>query len=369
MTLRGPDIASYQENLNLLTLPDADFYLVKVTEGASYVDPYYGNWLAQAKKSGKPFIWYHFATVADLPAAQAANMAAHVVDPSLPGMLDVETELGKSPSLELVCQIIDAAHAKGLRIKLLYLPKWYWQSVWGSPDLKPLRDRGVSLISSSYPGAAGTGLSQYEADGGDGGVGWQAYGGMEPAFWQYTDAANEQGQQVDYNAFRGTPADLATLLGEPAPDAVPGTTGVHRTLTQGAGGQDVRAVQTLLTALGFDTQGLDGQYGLRTEAAVEHAQAAWDITKDGVTGPQTYAALHAHLGELHYPGLLRDGSAGNNVAVAQSMLWLLGFDPAYIDGSFGPHTLAAVEAFQAARKISKDGIIGPDTWAHLTAAE
>lgn len=369
MTLRGPDIASYQQGLNLLTLPDADFYLVKATEGASYVDPFYASWRIQAAKSGKPFIWYHFLTVADSAAAQAQNMLEHVGDITLPGMLDVETEAGKSPSLALVCNTIDQAAAKGLRIKLVYLPKWYWQQYWGSIDLKPLRDRGVSLIASNYPGAAGTGLSQYEADGGDGGVGWNAYGGMTPALWQYTDAANEQGQKLDYNAYRGTLSEFAAMLGEPVTDAVPSPTGVHRTLTLGAGGDDVRVVQTLLSAMGFNAQGIDGQYGQHTQAAVMHAQSAWSLAADGIVGPITWGGISAHRGALAYPGLRNvGGPEGVSVAVIQSMLWLLGFDPAGIDGVYGYGTGAAVDHFQAARGIKIDGIVGPVTWGQLTAS-
>lgn len=369
MTLRGPDIASYQKGLNLLTLPDADFVLTKCTEGASYVDPYYTAWLGQAQRAGMIFIPYHFITVADSAAAQAENMRAHVGDTTLPWMLDIETEYGKAPTLALVTNIIDEAHLRGLRVKLAYLPKWFWQQNWGSADLKPLRDRGVALVSSNYPGASGTGLAQYEADGGDGGVGWAPYGGMTPAMWQYTDAANEQGQAVDYNAFKGAKADLVQLLGEPVADNVGNPTGWHRTLSLGAGGDDVRAVQALLTALGYDPQGVDGIFGQQTQAAVEHAQSAWQIAKDGVVGPQTYGAIHAHLGTIaRPPALLQIGMHGLSIQIVQAMLWLLGFDPAGIDGIFGERTATAVVRFQNARAIAKDGVVGPVTWAQLTAA-
>jgi peptidoglycan hydrolase-like protein with peptidoglycan-binding domain len=369
MTLRGPDIASYQAGLNLLTLPDADFYLVKATEGATYVDPFYPNWLLQANKLGRPLIWYHFVTVADSAAAQAANMAAHA-DTEHAGMLDIETEYGKSPTLKLVTDVIDAAHAKGLRIKWIYLPRWFWQDTWGSPDLKVLRDRDVHLISSNYPGAKGTGPAQYQADGGDDGPGWTPYGGMSPEMWQYTDAAGEQGQLVDYNAFRGTAAQLAALCGEAAPTGVvPSTTGWHRELTTGCGGDDVRAVQVLLTALGFDPGAIDGQFGQRTLAAVEHAQAAWNITKDGIVGPNTYANLYLRFDQLARPTLpvALASVQTRAVQVIQAALWLRGFDPAGVDGVFGAHTQLAVEAFQKARKIKVDGIVGPVTWSNLTA--
>jgi Putative peptidoglycan binding domain len=41
-----------------------------------------------------------------------------------------------------------------------------------------------------------------------------------------------------------------------------------------------------------------------------------------------------------------------------------------IDGSFGPQTLAAVKAYQTANGLSRDGLVGPNTWhsllSHLT---
>ena len=38
-----------------------------------------------------------------------------------------------------------------------------------------------------------------------------------------------------------------------------------------------------------------------------------------------------------------------------------GVDPGTIDGEYGPHTVAAVEAFQAMNRLVADGICGPRT--------
>lgn len=49
------------------------------------------------------------------------------------------------------------------------------------------------------------------------------------------------------------------------------------------------------------------------------------------------------------------------VRTVQRALRDKGFNPGKIDGEYGPHTVAAVEAFQAMNKLVADGICGPRT--------
>lgn len=63
--------------------------------------------------------------------------------------------------------------------------------------------------------------------------------------------------------------------------------------------------------------------------------------------------------------LLALGAAGPDVLDLQQRLREAGFDPGPADGVFGPRTLAAVRAFQAARGLAVDGIAGPLTMAAL----
>ena len=58
---------------------------------------------------------------------------------------------------------------------------------------------------------------------------------------------------------------------------------------------------------------------------------------------------------------LEKGDSGPAVAKVQRILGL----PA--DGDFGPVTDAGVRGFQGASGISKDGIVGPQTWGKLDA--
>jgi hypothetical protein len=208
VTIFGPDLSSYQNGLDLSRLSAASFVIAKTTEGTFYTDSGYQGWRQQAARLGKPFVWYHFLSGEDA-RAQVAHTLANVGDASLPGMLDVEPAGAFSPTLAQVIAYVDAAHAAGLNLRLVYLPRWFWQEL-GSPNLTPLADRGLALISSAYPGGSGSPQQLYP---GDSAAGWQPYGGMTPALYQYTNQAADGGQALDYNAFKGTAADFAALLG------------------------------------------------------------------------------------------------------------------------------------------------------------
>jgi len=63
--------------------------------------------------------------------------------------------------------------------------------------------------------------------------------------------------------------------------------------------------------------------------------------------------------------VLQLGSSGPEVADLQNTLRARGFDPGASDGSFGPGTAAAVEAFQRSAGLNPDGVVGPQTAAAL----
>jgi hypothetical protein len=320
-TLVGPDLASYQAGLDLSRLSSAPFVIAKATQGISYVDPSYDGWRRQAAQLGKLFVWYHFLS-ADPAAQQVSNTLAHVGDATLPGMVDIEPSGDYSPTLAEAFGYIDAARAAGLRVRLAYLPQWYWQSL-GSPDLSGFTQRGVHLVSSDYKGVSGTPGQVYAASGGDAGSGWAPYGNVVPLLWQFTDQASDGGQTLDENAFRGTVAELAAQLGTTIPAQVT-PPAIESTL--------VRALQQELNAY--------GHYGLAV---------------DGVKGPQTDAAIRSALGALLGPG-----SSGGRVRVLQAALAAAGQN-VVVDGSFGPLTTSAVEGFQRAHGLTADGEIGPLT--------
>lgn len=65
-----------------------------------------------------------------------------------------------------------------------------------------------------------------------------------------------------------------------------------------------------------------------------------------------------------YP-LIRQGSRGNYVCIAQDDLNTLGYKTGGLDGVFGTQTTNAVRNYQRSRGLSVDGIIGCNTWRSL----
>lgn len=65
---------------------------------------------------------------------------------------------------------------------------------------------------------------------------------------------------------------------------------------------------------------------------------------------------------------VRQGSQGPCVGLAQQLLAQAGYSPGPVDCVFGSQTNSAVRAFQQARGLAVDGIVGPQTWAALSGA-
>jgi murein L,D-transpeptidase YcbB/YkuD len=109
---------------------------------------------------------------------------------------------------------------------------------------------------------------------------------------------------------------------------------------------------------------VDGIFGAQVETAVKQFQQGAGLVVDGIVGPLTWAAL-PDGGPMP---TLQVGSTGAVVTSLQTLLtngapgqW--NTTPQGIDGIFGPHTKAAVEAFQVWGGVTVDGIVGDQTWS------
>ena len=66
---------------------------------------------------------------------------------------------------------------------------------------------------------------------------------------------------------------------------------------------------------------------------------------------------------------LQKGSTDPAVRDLQEALKALGYNPGSINGVFGATTEAGVKAFQQAKGISADGVVGKVTWINIDEAD
>jgi peptidoglycan hydrolase-like protein with peptidoglycan-binding domain len=127
-------------------------------------------------------------------------------------------------------------------------------------------------------------------------------------------------------------------------------------IREGSRGEAVVALQYLLTARGFNPEGVDGIFGPHTRAALMRFQASKKLSVDGVAGNQTWPAVVFEV---------RPGNTGDGVRAVQSELNANGSHLA-VDGIYGPLTRAAAEGFQAKFDLAGAlGAIDPATWNAL----
>lgn len=272
MTLFFPDVSPFQ---GAIPLAGAPAVCLKATEGSTWSS---GSWftaaVARAHAAGAFTTAYHF-----LHAGNAAGQAAwcNARDGGLPLMLDWEPSGSSRPGVGDAAAFIDAYRKAGGTCNLMYLPHWYWDQL-GRPSLVPFINRKMALWSSAYTAYS------------DHGSGWAAYGGMDVAIWQYTSSHQFNGQLVDFNAFKGTLAQLQLLaLGRTPPPADP-----YPTIRLGDAGPAVVTAQKRLNLHGAARPDLapDGQFGQRTHDAARQFQRVKDLAVDGVVGPGTWARLN-----------------------------------------------------------------------------
>lgn len=195
-----------------------DFVFCKVSEGNYFQDATWAGYRDAAQAAGLLLAGYHYAASSSTPASQVANFQKCVGDLTIPVMIDFEANSG---TMSDYWALVQAFNNAGQRVALSYIPEWYWSQSMGSGDLSQV----PGLISSNYPGGSGYASTIYAAVGGDSGSGWNAYGNATPQIWQFSDQATIAGYTLDANAFRGTRAQLAALLGI-----------TQKTVDQGQGG-------------------------------------------------------------------------------------------------------------------------------------
>lgn len=144
-------------------------------------------------------------------------------------------------------------------------------------------------------------------------------------------------------------------------------------LKYGSEGYQVTQAQNRLKALGYYKDTVDGKYGYATVVAVRAFQSKNKLQVDGVIGTKTSLYLYSSNAIKSSGGTggtatslrIKYGSEGPAVTTVQTKLSNLKYYKGIIDGKYGYSTAKAVRAFQAAKGLKVDGIVGPITWAAL----
>jgi peptidoglycan hydrolase-like protein with peptidoglycan-binding domain len=157
----------------------------------------------------------------------------------------------------------------------------------------------------------------------------------------------------------------------------------EKTISAGADGPEVAAIQQRLQVHGFEVGTIDGTYGSRTTAAVSRFQDSKGLEANGVVNKETWTALAAEpalapeTAERNTPiedsapiasktaTTLAKGASGSKVKTLQVRLDLQGYDPGPIDGIFGARTAAAVKSFQEYKGLNTTGEVDEITWKAL----
>ena len=142
-------------------------------------------------------------------------------------------------------------------------------------------------------------------------------------------------------------------------------------LRMGDSGSAVKNLQTKLKKLGYYNGTVDSTFGSGTYAAVCAFQQKNGLTADGVAGSETLKKLdsaYKNADSDKDDDSLRKGATGSAVKDLQTKLKKLGFYNAYVDGSYGDTTVAAVKAFQKKYNLTADGVAGSATLKKLDSA-
>ncbi len=168
-------------------------------------------------------------------------------------------------------------------------------------------------------------------------------------------------------------------------------------LRTGSTGLNVETIQTYLNRIRRNYPAIPvitdpaGTFGDSTKAAVTKFQSVFNLVPDGIVGKATWYKISSlytavtRLADLNSEGnsfgigtvppdsTLRQGSRGQDVITLQYLLNVIGeYYPGIPslsqDGIFGSGTRQAVVAFQQAKNLAPDGIVGSRTWNALYEA-
>jgi len=135
----------------------------------------------------------------------------------------------------------------------------------------------------------------------------------------------------------------------------------NRDLVKGDWGSTVYQMQVRLNALGYSTRLPDGRFDDRTREAVRMFQQVHELNTTGVADVMTRAKIFSEdaitYEEYERNRPIKYGEESETVRAVQVKLKALGYLTGSVDGDYGSGTRKAVEIFQLAHGLEKNGEI------------
>jgi lysozyme len=200
-TVEGVDVSYYEPNIDFAALKKGgiDFAFIRVSDGATFIDPEFSKSWAAAKQAGVLRGAYQFFRPAQDPIKQAdalLNEMGPLDADDLSPVLDVEVTggVGASTIVARIGQWVAHVKAQTGRTPIIYTSPGFWSGLGThaeGADTLWVANWGVSC--PSVPSS------------------WKTW-----TFWQYTDSGHVAGiaNKVDRNRFNGTLVDLKAFAGK-----------------------------------------------------------------------------------------------------------------------------------------------------------
>lgn len=211
------DIANYQANLTDFGAVARDGYagaIVLASDG-DWQQPYFHRQVAGLRAAGLMTAAYHYQRE-NVSAQRQIDLITSRVPTGTPVVIDVEHHSGRGVAgVDLTRTIVAGVRARGYRVPLVYIPRWYWTAPvnaekggLGYASLAGLPPLWVSWYPDYVTRPKDKGADQLPDSV------WTGYGGLPVALAQYTSSGRVAGYSgpVDQNVFRGSRAQLAALF-------------------------------------------------------------------------------------------------------------------------------------------------------------
>lgn len=154
----------------------------------------------------------------------------------------------------------------------------------------------------------------------------------------------------------------------------------YSSLSQGAAGTAVSALQEALKEMGYFTKAASGTYDNDTIVAVKAFQKKNGLLQTGIASPELQKLIYegkplnasgSRVNVAVLPPIdgvtMRQGDQGYQVRELQEALYELGFYTGAIDGIYNTATFVAVKHFQESKGMTIDGVAGPKVQQRISS--